>query len=42
MKRLINRIWLAAPRLQRRDWHSLVGLLCLYLIAGAIAPAYGI
>ncbi|WP_414451274.1 hypothetical protein AB4851_20675 [Burkholderia sp. 22PA0099] len=32
----------AARLLRRRDWHPLVGLLGLYLIASAIAPAYGI
>lgn len=42
MKGLINRIWRAAPRLQRRDWHPLVVLLALYFIGSAVAPAYGI
>lgn len=26
----------------RRDWHPLVALVVLYLIASAVAPAYGI
>ncbi|WP_414440476.1 hypothetical protein [Burkholderia sp. 22PA0106] len=39
----LNKHWLrAAHLLARRDWHPLVGLLGLYLIASAIAPAYGI
>ncbi|WP_269139996.1 hypothetical protein [Burkholderia cepacia] len=32
----------AARALERRDWHPLVTLIVLYLIASAIAPAFGI
>ncbi|MBR7987992.1 hypothetical protein [Burkholderia cenocepacia] len=34
--------WLKSRALQARDWHRLVALLVLYLIASAIAPAFGI
>ncbi|WGY71935.1 hypothetical protein KEC55_19160 [Burkholderia cepacia] len=33
---------LKSHSLQMRDWHPLVALVVLYLIASAIAPAFGI
>ncbi|WP_157721108.1 hypothetical protein [Burkholderia ubonensis] len=33
---------LKSRSLQARDWHPLVALAALYLIASAIAPAFGI
>lgn len=33
--------WLKSRALQARDWHPLVALVVLYLIADAIAPALG-
>lgn len=33
---------LKSRSLQARDWHPLVALVVLYLIASAIAPAFGI
>jgi len=39
----LNKHWpRAADVLQRRDWHPLVALVLLYLIASAIAPEFGI
>lgn len=37
----LNKHWPQAARaLERRDWHPLVALAVLYLIASAIAPAF--
>ncbi|MDN7728704.1 hypothetical protein QZM48_01660 [Burkholderia orbicola] len=33
--------WLKSRALQARDWHPLVALAVLYLIADAIAPVLG-
>ncbi|WP_196494164.1 hypothetical protein [Burkholderia stagnalis] len=35
-------IGLKSRSLQARDWHPLVALVVLYLIASAIAPEFGI
>ncbi|ESS38032.1 hypothetical protein P355_0158 [Burkholderia cenocepacia KC-01] len=39
----LNKHWSRAARAaERRDWHPLVALFALYLIASAIAPAFDI
>ncbi|WP_264171109.1 hypothetical protein [Burkholderia cenocepacia] len=39
----LNKHWPRAARaLERRDWHPLVALGVLYLIASAVAPALGL
>jgi hypothetical protein len=39
----LNQHWpRAAHVLKRRDWHPLVALVALYLIASAVAPAFGL
>ena len=34
--------WLKSHALQARDWHPLAALVVLYLIASAVAPAFGV
>ncbi|WP_333985110.1 hypothetical protein [Burkholderia orbicola] len=34
--------WLKSRALQVRDWHPLVALVVLYLIASAVAPEFGV
>ncbi|WP_275427577.1 hypothetical protein [Burkholderia sp. JP2-270] len=39
---MFKRSSLAAHLLDQRDWHPLVALVVLYLIASAIAPEFGL